>query len=215
MSSLDKAELGQALFEESGDALFLLDPETDRWMALPWDLDLTWADNMFGDGNEPFKSRVLSRPAFSLEYRNRLREIRDLLYNSDQAHRLIDELSAMIDDPEGGLSIADADRARWDFAPVMADASMRVSGTAPAAAVSNDHSVGAGRSKRIRSASWRSTTARNAASSTSTVRPGGVRSISAWLNRVMVPPSSACRSTIGGRGTSPVGSVDGETAGAG
>jgi hypothetical protein len=103
---------------------YYLDPETDRWMALPWDLDLTWADNMFGDGNEPFKSRVLSRPAFSLEYRNRLREIRDLLYNSDQAHRLIDELAAMIDDPAGGLSIADADRARWDFAPVMADSSI-------------------------------------------------------------------------------------------
>ena len=30
MSTLDHSELSQALFEESGDALFILDPETDQ-----------------------------------------------------------------------------------------------------------------------------------------------------------------------------------------
>lgn len=29
MTSLDQADLAHALFEESGDALFLLDPDTD------------------------------------------------------------------------------------------------------------------------------------------------------------------------------------------
>ncbi|HSQ56294.1 MAG TPA: PAS domain S-box protein, partial [Gemmata sp.] len=34
MAALNQAELGQALFEESGDALFLLDPETDRLLEV-------------------------------------------------------------------------------------------------------------------------------------------------------------------------------------
>jgi hypothetical protein len=103
---------------------YYLDPEHARWVALPWDLDLTWADNMFGDGNEPFKSRVLSRAAFGLEYRNRMREVRDLLYNTDQAWKLIDELAAIIRDPAGGQSIVDADRAMWDYNPIMANSSI-------------------------------------------------------------------------------------------
>lgn len=103
---------------------YYLHPETGIWAVLPWDIDLTWANNMFGDGNEPFKSRVLSRAAFSLEYRNRIRELRDLLYNSDQTNGLIDEFAAMIDDPEGGPSIVDLDRAMWDYNPVMVNSSI-------------------------------------------------------------------------------------------
>ena len=36
-------------------------PETGKWQVHPWDLDLTWANNMFGSGNHAFKSRVASR----------------------------------------------------------------------------------------------------------------------------------------------------------
>jgi hypothetical protein len=35
-------------------------PETGKWEVFPWDLDLTWANNMYGNGNEPFLSRVLA-----------------------------------------------------------------------------------------------------------------------------------------------------------
>ncbi|MCX5675610.1 MAG: lamin tail domain-containing protein, partial [Planctomycetota bacterium] len=95
------------------------DPVTNKWQVMPWDLDLTWSDNMYGNGAEPFMSRVLSRAVFALEYKNRMREIRDLLYNTDQAYQLIDEQAAFIDDPGGGLSLVDADRALWDYNPVM------------------------------------------------------------------------------------------------
>jgi hypothetical protein len=50
------------------------DARTGRWRVVPWDLDLTWGDHMYGDGEEPFKSRVLSKAALKLEYQNRLRE---------------------------------------------------------------------------------------------------------------------------------------------
>ena len=100
--------------------MYYLNPVTGLWSVHSWDLDLTWANNMYGGGVSPFKNRVLPRPAFGLEYRNRLREIRDLLFNSEQAGLLIDEYAAMIHDPNGGLSFTDADRAQWDYNPIMA-----------------------------------------------------------------------------------------------
>jgi hypothetical protein len=102
---------------------YYLNPETGIWSVFPWDLDLTWADNMYGsgEGNEPFKSRVLStqHPAFLIEGGNRAREVRDLLFNTDQAYQLIDEYAAIIHDPAGGWSMTDADRAMWDYNPIM------------------------------------------------------------------------------------------------
>ena len=99
---------------------YYLNPETQRWSTLPWDLDLTWANNMYGNGNDPFKSKVLGKSVFKLEYGNRAREILDLLFNDDEGYRLIDEFAAIIDEPTGRLpSIVDADRAMWDTHPIM------------------------------------------------------------------------------------------------
>jgi hypothetical protein len=95
-------------------------PDTGRWQILPWDIDLTWADNMFGNGEDPFKRRVLSHPAFRLEYQNRLREIRDLLFNPEQTGQIIDEFASVIWDRTGAPSIVEADRRKWDYHPVMA-----------------------------------------------------------------------------------------------
>ena len=95
------------------------DPATDQWLVIPWDIDLTWADHMYGNGEEPFKHRVLARPLFRLEYQNRLREIRDLLFNPDQTGQLIDEHAAVIWDPTGAPSLAEADRRKWDYHPMM------------------------------------------------------------------------------------------------
>lgn len=103
---------------------YYLNPVTGRWSFHPWDLDLTWADNMYdagGQGADPFKNRVLPQPAFEVEYRNRVRELRDLLFNTDQAYQVIDEYAAMIHDPAGAPSITEADRAMWDYNPKMAD----------------------------------------------------------------------------------------------
>ena len=108
---------------EGKNYFYYLNPQTGRWSVHPWDLDLTWANTMYGSGEEPFRSRVLPRPAFRLEYQNRLREIRDLLFNTNQTWLLIDELAQIV---SGGVdekeSLVAADRARWDFAPIMAHA---------------------------------------------------------------------------------------------
>jgi hypothetical protein len=100
---------------------YYFNPSARQWLVLPWDVDLTWKDTMFGTGQEPFfRAGVLRQPEFDIEYQNRLREVRDLLYNAEQTGALIDEFAAIISDPAGGPSFVDADRARWDYHPIMA-----------------------------------------------------------------------------------------------
>jgi hypothetical protein len=93
-------------------------PETELWETLPWDIDLTWSNNMYGSGNEPFESRVLAIPEFAIGYRNRMREIRDLLYNPEQVGLMVNEAASFVYTP-GQPSLVDADRAMWDFNPIL------------------------------------------------------------------------------------------------
>ncbi|HLH53601.1 MAG TPA: CotH kinase family protein [Verrucomicrobiae bacterium] len=94
-------------------------PQTGRWEIIPWDIDLTWADNMYGSGEDPFKRRVLSRSNFRRDYQNRVREIRDLLFNPEQTGQIIDEYASVIW-RRGSPSIVEADRRKWDYHPMMA-----------------------------------------------------------------------------------------------
>ncbi|MCF7709002.1 MAG: lamin tail domain-containing protein [Verrucomicrobia bacterium] len=109
-------------------------PVTGKWQEHPWDLDLTWADNMYRDGGgvdriaerlfqAPISGDFITlpgaRPEIIVEFRNRVREVLDLLFNKDQAYQLIDEYGAIIHDPQGGPSMVGADRAMWDYNPIM------------------------------------------------------------------------------------------------
>ena len=91
-------------------------PETSKFEVLPWDLDLTWANNMYGNGNHDFKSKVTQNPAFNTRYQNRVREIMDLLYNSDEGYKLVDEMVKDVWTP-GVPSLVGADRRLWDNNP--------------------------------------------------------------------------------------------------
>ena len=91
-----------------------------RWQVVPWDVDLTWGDHMYGNGAEPFyRAGLLQREPFSADYQARLIEIRDLLFNPEQTGALIDEYAAVISQPDGSPSMVDADRAKWDWHPIM------------------------------------------------------------------------------------------------
>jgi len=115
---------------------FYLNPESNIWSQLPWDVDLVWADNMYGDGEDPFRKqgRIHARPVLFLEFQNRLRKFHDLLYNPGQMNQLLDEFASIIDDPGGGLSIVDADRAMWDYHWVMGNAAYPTYLSRPASA---------------------------------------------------------------------------------
>jgi len=92
---------------EDKNYFYYLNPDNQIWSVLPWDVDLTWDNNMYGTGREPFKEAVLEQPIFQLEYQNRLRE-------------LIDEYVNRVDRLDLNPSLVDADRAMWDYNPVMA-----------------------------------------------------------------------------------------------
>jgi hypothetical protein len=99
---------------------FYFNPSAKRWMVIPWDIDLTWGDHMYGHGFEPFfRTGLLQRSPCKEQYQERLAEIRDLLFNPEQVGLLIDEYARFISDG-AHPSIVDADRAKWDFNPVLA-----------------------------------------------------------------------------------------------
>ena len=104
--------------DEGKNYFYFHNPLDGKWAIWPWDLDLTWSDTFWGVGNEPFRDRVLNRPEFALGYQNQLRAVRDLVFNAEQMNLLIDELTAMIDTPIGGIAMVDADRAMWDYNPI-------------------------------------------------------------------------------------------------
>jgi hypothetical protein len=88
------------------------------WWQLPWDVDLTWT-TYYGSMSDPFsRSGLLSHAIINIQSKNRIREVCDLLFNTEQMNQLINEFAAIIDPPVG-YSIADADRAMWDYHWVM------------------------------------------------------------------------------------------------
>ncbi len=124
---------------------YYYNPTIRLWVIVPWDLDLTWAHNMYDSGQggvdyialrlfnaTPVAGTGLqagtsnmklggTRPQIELEFKNRVREIRELLFNRDQAWRLIDEYAAVLRGPTNRPSIVDADRMMWDYNPKMAN----------------------------------------------------------------------------------------------
>lgn len=105
--------------DEGKNYFYFHNPENGRWSIWPWDTDLTWVDTFFGQGGEPFRDRVLPFAEINKEYQNHLRELRDLLFNPEQIDLLVNEYAALIDTPADGLSMVDADRAMWDYNPIL------------------------------------------------------------------------------------------------
>ncbi len=99
---------------------YYVDPVTDVWEMLPWDLDLLFDDDQWdcsNNGLSPFKAYGLwGDSSLEIQRNNRLREIVDLLFNYEQENQLIDEYAVIIGEPNaGGLSFVDADVALWDY----------------------------------------------------------------------------------------------------
>ena len=89
---------------------------TGRWRVLPWDVDLTFEDGTHYDNWENL-DYVLTHAAARQQYRNRCRELLDLLLDNDQAARLVDEHVLLLTRGRSGDTLVEANQALWDYHP--------------------------------------------------------------------------------------------------
>jgi hypothetical protein len=121
---------------EQENVVYFRRPSDGRWQILPWDCDLLY-ENFDRWGPQSVQtavdlqqyeqiSRALLHPLILTEFQNRARELQDLLLNSDQAWKLVDEFLSIITDesprliPNGATisdGIVEAERRRWDYNP--------------------------------------------------------------------------------------------------
>jgi hypothetical protein len=93
-------------------------PVSAKWQVINWDLDLTWTTTYAPNPRGPLSDYVLAIPEFDLGFRNRSRELVDLLFNPEQTGMVLDEVAQWVHTP-GQPSFVDADRAMWDYNPIM------------------------------------------------------------------------------------------------
>jgi len=106
---------------------YYFNPSNRLWEICSWDLDLTWANNMYDAGcggkdrvyQRVFDEASPAKPNIAIAWRNRVREFRDLFWNSDQAWKLIEEYAALLLGPSATNNIIEADRMMWDYNPKM------------------------------------------------------------------------------------------------
>jgi hypothetical protein len=118
----------------------------NRWVIMPYDQDMMflpahhWAatlDATVWPGVSNQWLAVTRRPAIAVEFRNRCRELLDLLAsdpapNGGQMAQLIDEYAQMVNPAGQALTWADADAAMWNMHP-------RTAGTAGTASGYTNH----------------------------------------------------------------------------
>jgi hypothetical protein len=98
------------------NCIYYHDSDANQWWMLPWDLELTYEWGTHYTDWEHFRY-ALDYPGYSMAYKNRARELLDLLFNGEQAAQVIDEIAAIIATPQGGSSFVEANRAMWDYNP--------------------------------------------------------------------------------------------------
>ncbi len=98
------------------NCIYYRNPDTGKWLMLPWDLDLMFEWGQHYTDWEHWKY-VLSYSEVNIAYKNRCRELLDLLFNPDQVNRVVDEMAALISDSTAAKSFIEAERAMWDYHP--------------------------------------------------------------------------------------------------
>ena len=132
--------INQSDRREQENVVYFRNPAAPRgdgkWRILPWDCDLLY-ENFDRWGPRSVQTapdlqqyeqmaRGLLHPALLTEFQNRARELQDLLLNSDQAWKVVDEYVCLITDESPRLiplgseirdGFAEVERRRWDYNP--------------------------------------------------------------------------------------------------
>ena len=101
---------------------FYHEPATERWVVMPWDLDMMFIPETHQAGFIRQQNSVASHPQLALEFRNRCREISDLMasdpsVSGGQIGQLIDEYAQMVNPSGEAKTWADIDAALWNYHP--------------------------------------------------------------------------------------------------
>lgn len=123
---------------EQENVVYFRNPTDGRWQIHPWDSDLLYEqlDRWGPQGTQsasPYErvQNALKHPAIRIEWQNRCRELQDLLLNSDQAWKVMDEIVSFTSNESPRLIPADplmpgyavdsgfieVDRRIWDWNP--------------------------------------------------------------------------------------------------
>ena len=94
--------------------------ERGRWSPMPWDLDMMFAPVKHIWSGVLRAERCLEHPQIRIEFRNRCREILDLLFSDmspygGQAAQLVRELSTIVSPSITELSLVDVDEFMWSY----------------------------------------------------------------------------------------------------
>lgn len=92
-----------------------------RWSPVPWDLDMMFIPETHWSGVIRAET-VLQHEGLAIEFRNRCRELLDLLFSDaadhgGQAAQLVEELSRIVNPDEQPLTFADVDQFLWNLHP--------------------------------------------------------------------------------------------------
>ena len=101
---------------------FYHEPSQDQWHVMPWDLDMMYIAETHQAGVIRQQNSILQNPELMLEFRNRAREILDLV-GSDasptggQIGQLVDEYTDIVNPQGQALTWADVDAFMWNYHP--------------------------------------------------------------------------------------------------
>ncbi len=91
-------------------------PESDKWSVIPWDLDMLYVPTTHWSGVIRLEN-MLRHEALDIEYKNRARELQDLLFSEDQVNQLVDEYAGFVNPQTGGPTMVDVDQFMWNYNP--------------------------------------------------------------------------------------------------
>lgn len=101
---------------------FYHEPTQDQWHVMPWDLDMMYIAETHQAGVIRQQNSILNNPQLMIEFRNRSREILDLVgedgsSTGGQIGQLVDEYTQMINPRGQALTWADLDAFMWNYHP--------------------------------------------------------------------------------------------------
>jgi hypothetical protein len=98
------------------------EPTQDQWHVMPWDLDMMYIAETHQAGVIRQQKSINSHTQLAIEFRNRAREILDLVASDDtetggQIGQLVDEYTNIVNPQNLSLTWSDVDAFMWNYHP--------------------------------------------------------------------------------------------------